>query len=133
MMEEPVINMDQFIKDFNEGMSSYNLQNKYLITPRQYRKLVRGVRRKDGFSKKRTRTKTYTVRSKFNEPHIISKKDGRFMIRKREVYYGQYDTLEIAKKVKQKLIENEWDKSKLNKIRKELGLKPMREQKCKDY
>ena len=130
MMEEPVINMDKFIKDFNEGMSSYNLQNKYLLTPRQYRKLVRGVRRKDGFSKKRSGTKINTIRSKFNEPYITSKKDGRFMIRKREIYYGQYDTLEIAKKVKQKLIENEWDKSKLNRIRKELGLKPMREQKC---
>lgn len=126
MIEEPCINMDQFIKDFNEGMSSYNLQDKYLITPRQYRKLVRGVRRKDGFSMKRSRTKNYAVRSKFDEPHITSKKDGRFMIRKREVYYGQYDTLEIAKKVKQKLIEHKWDKSKLNDIRKELGLKPMR-------
>lgn len=130
MMEEPCINMDQFIKDFNEGMSSYNLQDKYLLTPRQYRKLVRGVRRKDGFSMKRSRTKNYTIRSKFDEPHITSKKDGRFMIRKKEVYYGQYDTLEIAKKVKQKLIEHKWDKSKLNEIRKELGLKPMREQKC---
>lgn len=126
MIEEPVINMDQFIKDFNEGMSSYNLQDKYLLTPRQYRKLVRGVRRKDGFSMKRSRTKNYAVRSKFDEPHITSKKDGRFMIRKREIYYGQYDTLEIAKKVKQKLIEHKWDKSKLNEIRKELGLKPMR-------
>ena len=130
MIEEPCINMDQFIKDFNEGMSSYNLQDKYLLTPRQYRKLVRGVRRKDGFSMKRSRTKNYTIRSKFDEPHITSKKDGRFMIRKKEVYYGQYDTLEIAKKVKQKLIEHKWDKSKLNEIRKELGLKPMREQKC---
>lgn len=126
MIEEPCINMDQFIKDFNEGMSSYNLQDKYLLTPRQYRKLVRGVRRKDGFSMKRSRTKNYTARSKFDEPHITSKKDGRFMIRKRKVYYGQYDTLEIAKKVKQKLIEHKWDKSKLNDIRKELGLKPMR-------
>lgn len=126
MMEEPCINMDQFIKDFNEGMSSYNLQDKYLLTPRQYRKLVRGVRRKDGFDMKRSRTKNYTIRSKFDEPHITSKKDGRFMIRKKEVYYGQYDTLEIAKKVKQKLIEHKWDKSKLNEIRKELGLKPMR-------
>lgn len=130
MIEEPCINMDQFIKDFNEGMSSYNLQDKYLLTPRQYRKLVRGVRRKDGFSMKRSRTKNYIIRSKFDEPHITSKKDGRFMIRKKEVYYGQYDTLEIAKKVKQKLIEHKWDKSKLNEIRKELGLKPMREQKC---
>lgn len=130
MMEEPCINMDQFIKDFNDGMSSYNLQDKYLLTPRQYRKLVRGVRRKDGFSMKRSRTKNYNVRSKFDEPHITFKKDGRFMIRKKEVYYGQYDTLEIAKKVKQKLIEYKWDKSKLNEIRKELGLKPMREQKC---
>ena len=130
MMEEPAINMDQFIKDFNEGMSSYNLQDKYLLTPRQYRRLTRGVRRKDGFSMKRSRTKTYTVRSKFNEPHITFKRDGRYMIRRKEIYYGQYNSLEIAKKVKQKLIENKWDKSKLNEIRKELGLKPMREQKC---
>lgn len=134
MIEEPTINMDQFIKDFNEGMSSYNLQDKYLLTPRQYRRLTRGIRRKDGFSMKRSRTKPYAVHSRFNEPHITFKKDGRYMIRRKKIYYGQYATLEIAKKVKQKLIEHQWDKRQLNNIRKELGLKPMREQKCsKNY
>ena len=53
-------------------------------------------------------------------------KDGHYMIRKNDVYYGQYDTLLIAKKIKKELAKVNWDKSQLNKIRKSLGLKPMR-------
>ena len=125
-MVEPVINWDKFLADVNNGMSAYNLQHKYVLTPRQYRSIMRNIIRKDGYSMKKSRVKPYKSRTRFNEPHITLKKDGKYMIRKKSTYYGQYSSLEIARKVKQKLIEANWDKKQLNKIRKEIGLKPLR-------
>lgn len=125
-MIEPTINMDEFLADLDDGMSAYNLQAKYILTPRQYRKIMRNVIRKDGYSMKKSRVKNYTPRSRFHEPHITLKKDGKYLVRRKTIYFGQYDTLETARKVKQKLIKCNWDKSQLNKIRKELGLKPLR-------
>ena len=125
-MIEPDINMDNFLADVDKGMSAYNLQDKYTLTPRQYRRLMRNVERKNGFSLKRSRAVPFTHRSKFHEPYVTLKKDGNYIIRKDSIYYGQYGNLEIARKAKKRLIECKWDKSKLNNIRKELGLKPMR-------
>ena len=51
---------------------------------------------------------------------------GKYTIRKDKTYFGMYDSLDIAKEVKEKLIEENWDKSKLNDIRCELDLKPMK-------
>lgn len=126
-MIEPIIDMKSFIKDVDDGMSAYDLQAKYIITPRQYRYLMRGINRKQGYSLKKGRVKPYKTRSYFNEPHITLKKDGYYIIRKNNVYYGQYKSLPIAKKVKKELIKVKWDKKQLNGIRKSLGLKPMRE------
>lgn len=125
-MVEPVINWDNFLKDLNDGMSAYDLQHKYILTPRQYRSIMRNVVRKRGYSLKKSRVKPYKSRTKFHEPHITVKKDGKYLVRRKDVYYGQYDSLETARKVKMKLIEVNWDKSQLNKIRKEIGLKPIR-------
>ena len=125
-MVEPVINYTNFYKDLDEGMSAYNLQNKYKLTPRQYRWIMRNTIRKSGYSRKASRFSKYKSRTKFHEPYITLKQDGRYIIRKNSKYYGQYDTLEIARQVKQKLVEHKWDKRQLNNIRKELGLKPMR-------
>ena len=125
-MVEPVINWDNFLADLNDGMSAYNLQHKYVLTPRQYRSIMRNIIRKDGYSMKKSRVKPYKSRTRFHEPHITLKKDGKYMVRRKSVYYGQYDSLETARKVKMKLIECKWDKTQLNKIRKELELKPLR-------
>lgn len=125
-MVEPTINWDKFLTDVNDGMSAYNLQHKYVLTPRQYRSIMRNIIRKDGYCLKKSRVKPYKSRTRFDEPHITLKKDGKYMIRKKSVYYGQYDSLETARKIKQKLIEVNWDKKQLNKIRKEIGVKPLR-------
>lgn len=126
-MVEPTINWANFLKDLDQGMSAYNLQAKYTLTPRQYRWIMRRVIRKDGFSRKATGLQRKKVHKDFNDTYISIRKDTkRFLIRKNNVYFGNYETLEIARKVKMKLIEANWDKSKLNDIRKELGLKPMR-------
>lgn len=127
MMVEPTINWTNFLKDLDQGMSAYNLQAKYTLTPRQYRWIMRRIIRKDGFSRKATGLPRKKAQKDFNDTHIsILKGRKGFIIRKNNVYFGNYETLEIARKVKRKLIEANWNKSKLNDIRKELGLKPMR-------
>ena len=127
MMVEPTINWTDFLKDLDQGMSAYNLQVKYTLTPRQYRWIMRRIIRKDGFSRKATGLPRKKAQKDFNDTYIsILKGRKGFIIRKNNVYFGNYETLEIARKVKRKLIEANWDKSKLNNIRKELGLKPMR-------
>lgn len=126
-MVEPTINWTDFLKDLDQGMSAYNLQEKYTLTPRQYRAIMRNVIRKDGFSRKATGLPRKKAHKDFNDTYIsILKGRKRFIIRKNNVYFGNYETLEIARKVKRKLIEANWDKNQLNDIRKELGLKPMR-------
>ena len=126
-MVEPRINWDNFLADLNDGMSAYNLQAKYTLTPRQYRAIMRNIVRKDGFSRKATGLPRKKAHKDFHDTYIsILKGRKGFIIKKNNVYYGNYETLEIARKVKRKLIEANWDKSKLNDIRKELGLKPMR-------
>ena len=126
-MVEPTINWANFLKDLDQGMSAYNLQAKYTLTPRQYRWIMRRIIRKDGFSRKATGLPRKKAHKDFNDTYIsILKGRKGFIIRKNNVYFGNYETLEIARKVKMKLIEAKWDKSKLNDIRKELGLKPMR-------
>ena len=127
MMVEPTINWANFLKDLDQGMSAYNLQAKYTLTPRQYRWIMRRIIREDGYSKKATGLPRKKAHKDFNDTYIsILKGRKGFIIRKNNVYFGNYETLEIARKVKMKLIEANWDKSKLNDIRKELGLKPMR-------
>ena len=126
-MVEPVINWDNFLADLNNGMSAYNLQHKYVLTPRQYRHIKQNVIRKDGFSRKATGLPRKKAQKDFNDTYIsILKGRKGFIVRKNNVYYGNYETLEIARKVKRKLIEANWDKNQLNKIRIGLGLKPLR-------
>ena len=126
-MVEPTINWTNFLKDLNQGMSAYNLQAKYTLTPRQYRWIMRRIIRKDGYSKKATGLPRKKAQKDFNDTYITILKGRKgFIIRKNNIYFGNYETLDLARKVKKKLIEVNWDKSKLNNIRKELGLKPMR-------
>ena len=127
MMVEPTINWTNFLADLNDGMSAYNLQAKYTLTPRQYRAIMRNIVRKDGFSRKATGLQRKKAHKDFNDTYIsLSKGRKGFIIRKNNVYFGNYETLEIARKVKKELIKVNWDKNQLNDIRKELGLKPMR-------
>jgi len=126
-MIEPVINWDEFLKDLDAGMSAYNLQKKHILTPRQYRWIMRRVTRKDGYSKKATGLKKNQIQKDFHDTYIsILKNKKGFIIRKNNVYYGNYETLDIAREVKKALVECNWNKSELNKIRKELGVKPLR-------
>lgn len=125
-MIDAVVNMKEFTKDVEDGMSAFDLKKKYVLTPRQFRKLVENIERKKPIKRKKSKYKR-TIRTYFNEPYIsIDANSGKYAIRKDKTYYGMYDSLDIAKEVKEKLIEENWDKSKLNDIRCELDLKPMK-------
>ena len=125
-MIDAVVNMKEFTKDVENGMSAFDLKKKYVLTPRQFRKLVENIERKKPIKRKKSKMKR-TIRTYFNEPYIsIDANTGKYTIRKDKTYYGLYDSLDIAKEVKEKLIEENWDKSKLNDIRCELDLKPMK-------
>lgn len=125
-MIDAVVNMKEFTKDVEDGMSAFDLKKKYVLTPRQFRKLVENIERKKPIKRKKSKMKR-TIRTYFNEPYIsIDANTGKYTIRKDKTYYGLYDSLDIAKEVKEKLIEENWDKSKLNDIRCELDLKPMK-------
>lgn len=125
-MIDAVVNMKEFTKDVEDGMSAFDLKKKYVLTPRQFRKLVENIERKNPVKRKKSKMKR-TIRTYFNEPYIsIDANSGKYAIRKDKIYFGMYDSLDIAKEVKEKLIEENWDKSKLNDIRCELDLKPMK-------
>lgn len=80
MFVEPTINMSEFLEDVKNGMSAYNLQDKYTLTPRQYRFLMRGVVREKGYDLKKTGVRRGHYRSKFHEPFITKRKTGKYLI-----------------------------------------------------
>lgn len=126
-MIEPTLNWDRFLADLDDGMSAYNLQQKYVLSPRQYRWIMRKVIRKDGYSRKSTGIQKKQAHKDFADTYIgIRKNKKGFIIKKNNVYYGNYETLDIARKIKRELIECNWDKRQLNNIRKSLGIKPLR-------
>jgi hypothetical protein len=125
MFVKPKINMQEFLKDWREGMSAPNLQKKYIITPRQYRWLKDRIESRSKPQRKATGTRRIAKSYDFNEPYITLR-DGKFLLRKGKVYFGQYNTFEEAKYVKERLKDNDWDKDKLDGIRSEINIAPLR-------
>ncbi len=120
------VNMKEFKKDVENGMSALDLKEKYILTSRQYRKLTENIKRKKPTQRKKSKMKR-TVRTFFEEPYVsIDANTGKYAIRKDNTYFGLYDSLDIAKEVKRELVKVNWDKSKLNDIREELDLEPIR-------
>lgn len=120
------VNMKEFKKDVENGMSALDLKEKYILTSRQYRKLTENIKRKKPTQRKKSKMKR-TVRTFFEEPYVsIDANTGKYAIRKDNTYFGLYDSLDIAKEVKRELVKVDWDKSKLNDIREELDLEPIR-------
>lgn len=120
------INMKEFKKDVENGMSALDLKEKYILTSRQYRKLTENIKRKKPTQRKKSKMKR-TIRTFFDEPYVsIDANTGKYAIRKDNTYFGLYDSLDIAKEVKKELVKVNWDKSKLNDIREELDLEPIR-------
>ena len=120
------VNMKEFKKDVENGMSALDLKEKYILTSRQYRKLTENIKRKKPTQRKKSKMKR-TIRTFFEEPYVsIDANTGKYAIRKDNTYFGLYDSLDIAKEVKRELVKVDCDKSKLNDIREELDLEPIR-------
>ena len=87
MMVEPTINWDNFLADLNDGMSAYNLQAKYTLTPRQYRWIMRRIKRKDGYSRKATGLQRKKAHKDFHDTYIsILKGRKGFIIKKSKIF-----------------------------------------------
>ena len=95
-------------KDFKNGLSISEICDKYSIT---FKELV---------------TIHLKKQAELNPKNSIRHHSGGFVLEKtingKTVYYGYYKTLETAEKVKQKLIQCNWNKKYLPLIHKELGV-----------
>lgn len=73
--------------------------------------LVQEAKNKYGYSTPRTRGTGELNIAKHSNKYEIKKS-----INGKESYYGRYNTLEFARRVKQKLIQRDWDKTQLHHI-----------------
>ena len=128
MMIEPTVDMKAFKKDWENGMSAYDLKEKYILTSRQFRWLKARLHPR---KKPKRKAKADFRQRKINdwgigETYVTFSERGHYIVRKGKTYYGQYRTLEQAKYVKERLIECNWEKKKLDEIREEIDLPPLR-------
>lgn len=99
------VDLEEFKKDYlDKSITARDMQEKYRISPRQYRLVVRQVYDKYNPKKK----------SRMVDKHIYQNGFGKFVIRKRKSgefgYYGAYDTLKEARTIRDRLISYNWDK-----------------------
>ena len=66
-------------------------------------------------------------RKNLNKHLYITERDGKFFIRKNDVFYGTYKTLEDAIKVRDYFIYSRWDIRNLDKVCEELGVERIRD------
>ena len=83
------------------------------------KKVIKTKNKKVHEEKSKKKTKTNIVNITYERGFYAIRK----YINSRSVYYGVYDTLEDANRVKQGLIKHNWDKKRLDKICKELGVR----------
>ena len=61
-------------------------------------------------------------------PLYIIERDGQYLIRKNNVYYGSYYSFEDAKKVRDYFIFHGWNKRRLDEVCWKLGVKRVRKE-----
>ena len=65
---------------------------------------------------------------KTHKKHLyITERDGKYFIRKSNVFYGTYHSLEDAVKVRDYFIYHRWDKRNVDKVCRELGVERVRD------
>lgn len=115
---------DEFCDDFfNPNLYVKDLLQKYKLSRNEYNRL-----RKKIVEKYHIETKPTKFHPSPNNPenmtyihkHNVDKFAVIKLINGKKVYYGAYDTVEIAQKIRDKLIECDWDKSKLKQIKSEV-------------
>lgn len=102
------VDIKEFIKDYcDKSISATKMQKKYEISPRQYRLVTRHMR------------ETYNEKPRYYKSpkrrYIYRNMYGLYVVRKRIdgvfKYFGTYETLDKAISIRDKLVENNWDKS----------------------
>ena len=95
--------------DFKNGLTINEVCNKYGLT---FKELVSSHMRK---------------KAEINPKKCIRYRNGGFILQKtingKAIYFGFYDSLETAEKVKAMLIKYDWNKDYLPLIHKKLGVK----------
>ena len=100
------VDLKEFSKDYEDkSMTALKIQKKYRISPRQYRLVVRYLL--DTVYPK-------TKQCKSVDKHIYKSSYGKFVVRKtvngKFGYYGSYDTLKEARKIRDRLEKYNWDR-----------------------
>ena len=68
------------------------------------------------------KNKDKTIKKFTNSSLYIQEKNGKYILRKCNVNYGYYYTLEDAKKVRDYFIFNGWNKRRLDEVCKKVGV-----------
>lgn len=119
MYVEPVINLNDFKIDYFKGLSAKELKEKYNITPRQYRILIR--------ENKLSRDYSFLKKN----PHFQKKKkyytktdSGKYLVRKvigtQTISYGSYFSEKVAQHIVEELKKEHWNKKQLKMILEEM-------------
>ena len=61
---------------------------------------------------------------KKNPSKNISINQGKYLVRKNDVYYGRYKTLKEAMRIRDYMEKHGWNKKELQNIQEKLGVKP---------
>ena len=104
------VNLVDFLQDFqNKSISARKIQEKYEISPRQYRLIVRYFREKTEKKPKyhKSPRRKYIYRDSYGLYVVRKRVEGVFK------YFGAYRTLDEAIKIRDMLVESEWDMEKV--------------------
>ena len=100
---------EDFRRDLKKGLSISEALIKYNLTFKQVFKY---------FHRPPARIYPQPNSSRLDDNIYLS--NGYFHIRRKQQFYGSYNSLKDAQKVRNKLIEYGWDKTNLNRILKEV-------------
>lgn len=111
---------DEFIEDMKNGLSVEEGLKKHNISLEEAVVLLQ----KSLPRKKKKKKNTWNAKT--GEKYISKTKSGKYSIRKhingKMRYFGNYDNINDAIKVRDYLIENGWYYNRINAIRKRLGV-----------
>lgn len=123
LIENPRTFYEDFYEDFKNDFlnSQYNisdLRKKYNLSFHQYNKLRKLVCEETGLKSKPT--KNFRQKKVIEDNTYIRQIYGKWgilkVINKKVIYYGYYDDINVARYIRDRLIECNWDKSYLHEI-----------------
>lgn len=113
---------DEFCTDFfNPNLYVRDLRRKYGLSRNEYNRLRERLVEKYNVHIKPTKFHPSAEHPE-DMTYIHKHNDDKFAVIKlidgKKVYYGSYDTVDVARRIRDELIENNWDKTKLEDIQK---------------